>query len=200
MSEQMVWINYGLVGVLAFAAFVYLRKSLEASADRLKSDALAQVARQSTEKVFDEKLLRQLDERDKTLADERTSHAAEIAEKKAELTALTARNQLLNDRYYQQMEKLIRLQADTSVIATQHNLEVTKAVQVVRDEAHTAMVRVHAKVEEQGKQIVECLTQHADCTSRLSAIESSVGIKPTPTPTSVQAVVTTTVSTPAGPK
>lgn len=188
-ATQLLWVNFGVLGLIGAAGIVYLRQSLKASVARVEADAQAQIKRQGSEATFDKKLLEQLEERDSTLRDERDQHAKALAaerqqhaealkEKNEELTDFKARNRELNDRFYEKMGQVLTLQAEASVMALRHNAEVVRAQEEARKEARDGIVRLHDKLDAEArareisdKKLTACEEGHAQCSTRLEAIE-----------------------------
>lgn len=195
-QAQLLWVNFGVIGLLGAAGLAYLRNVLNASAERIKADAMAQTQRQSTEASFDQRLLKQLEERDGMLREERVAHAEEVGRLKQELLESSTRNRELNDRYYEQMRESMKVTAAASVAAAEHNVAIVRAVNDARaasdlqaSQLKESTKRLHEKLEAQelaaklrdeaherdsvvrDAKLQACEDGHAQCSIRLAAIE-----------------------------
>ncbi len=103
-------------------------------------------SRQSKDGSLDDRVMRQLDDRDETIK------------------SLNERNRELNDRMAAMTEKLIDL-------SSSHGAKMMEAIAEARKENHEAIVRLHGIVEETKRDLTICKSQHDECDTRLSALE-----------------------------
>lgn len=107
--------------------------------------------RSSKDGSLDDRVMRQLDDRDETIK------------------SLNDRNRELNDRMALMTEKLIDL-------STSHGGKLMDAIADARKESHDAVVRLHGVVEETKRDLLICKSQHSECDSRLGALERHLAL------------------------
>lgn len=104
----------------------------------------------SSDKSIDDRIIRQLDERDETIRD------------------LHQRNRELTDRYHSAITQSLAL-------AAQHATQTMAAVNDVRREHQEAMVDIRAKLATAQAAAEQAQQDHAACTERVVALERIMG-------------------------
>lgn len=108
--------------------------------------------KESAAKSLDDRIIRQLDERDDTIKE------------------LNVRLREWTDRYHTSMTQSLNL-------ASQHATQVMAAVEEVRREHQAAMVEIRAELAIAKSVAEQSKNDHAECTERLVALERIIGSK-----------------------